>query len=194
MSSFGSSRHPRLHELHVEALSPEEWNYVRGLFFADGSAFVSLDKHGWKKYRVLFFLQGNEGEIVERLVSMLRRAGMNPCVMYPRGAYSIVVETVSKVLFGFLPDRAALKRDAGTRERFFSEHKLRELSEGIPFVAGLIDGDGSTRVYTKFRRKGKKPFRDVQQWRWSFSQCKFRFLVYYLKEFVDSIVKGGTRL
>jgi transposase len=194
MPSFGSAGRPRLHELYVEALSREDWNYIRGLFFADGAAFISLDKHGWRRYRVLFFLQGNETEIVERLVLMLRTVGMNPHVILPRDKYSIVVEIVSKALFGFLPDRNALKQDAGAQERFFSEHRLRELHEGIPFVSGLIDGDGSARVHVKFRGVGNKRFRDVQEWSWNFAQRKYPFLICYLKEFIDSLTSDGSRL
>jgi transposase len=195
MSSFGSAGHSRLHELHVEALSPEEWNYIRGLYLSDGSASISHVKNGGRKYRVSFCLQGNEEKIVEKLVEMLRRAGMNPWVMFPSRTYQIVVEMVSKVLFGFFPRKDTLKHSVEMRERFFDENSLHSLDNGIPFLAGLLDGDGTLKVYVeKGRTSGAGFLGDVAQWTWSFTQRRYPFLAQYVKEFVNSLVSDSAQI
>lgn len=67
--------------LKVDALSDGEWNYIRGLFLADGCADASVSRgQRYRCFRVRFILQANEVEIANKVAEMLRRAGLNPNV------------------------------------------------------------------------------------------------------------------
>jgi hypothetical protein len=73
----------------MEALSSEQWNYVRGLFFSDGNRFVRRDRR--KEYRILFLFQGNESELAEKLGAMLESAGLCPKIRRDRRENMFVV-------------------------------------------------------------------------------------------------------
>jgi hypothetical protein len=58
----------------VDALSPAEWNYLRGLFLADGCSFTMKVRTGLD-YRVNFYLGGNETGVIHKVVELIRLAG-----------------------------------------------------------------------------------------------------------------------
>jgi excisionase family DNA binding protein len=189
----GSSRRGsrRCRELQVDALSPEEWNYLRGLFLADG---YSVAMHGrFRGYVVYFYLQGNEEELALRVAGWLRRAGLNPRLWRQRRRKDMVaVVTSSKSLLGFLPDKKALLRDAMARRRFFDENRLLSAEGGVPFIAGLLDGDGHCGVTIM---NGRGCFgRWVSKYKWSFTQRRYMFLAEYVSKFVESLVQGGAHI
>lgn len=95
----------------------------------------------------------------------------------------ITVATCSRSLFDFLPDKKSLKKDAGTRKRFLEENNLFGIEGGIPFLAGLLDGDGSCQVNIQ-----KYYFHSVRPWRWSLIQSSYPFLVDFVEKFVNSLV------
>ena len=175
---------PKPRELRVDALSSEEWNYLHGLFFADGSSFIRRRLH---QYCVKFSFQGNEVELARRVVVMTRKIGLNPHVYGDRHKNMFNVIVLSMSLFSFLPSKARLLLDQGERERFFESNRLYEVRFGIPFLAGLLDGDGACWV-TKPRTR----LRSLNKWNWNFAQGKYAFLIEYVRRFVESLAKGST--
>jgi excisionase family DNA binding protein len=87
-----------------------------------------------------------------------------------------------------LPDKESLA-NAEARKKFFEENKLFTVEQGIPFLAGLLDGDGSFGPYVK-----KSPFERLDPWRWEFAQSKSRmtFLVDYIKTFARSLAPDSV--
>jgi DNA-binding transcriptional regulator WhiA len=61
------------HELKIDALTFDEKSYFLGLFLADGCSFA--DSGG---YHIKFSFQGNEGELAQRVLGLLKRLGLNP--------------------------------------------------------------------------------------------------------------------
>jgi hypothetical protein len=182
LSSGGQPR-----ELRVDALSAAEWNYLRGLFLTDGYSDRSA-KRG--RFRVRFLLQGNEGELLSRVCELLRRAGLNPYTYGDSRKSMLTVEVNSMQLFEFLPDKRALGESAEARSRFFGENGLYSVERGVPFLAGLLDGDGYCGV-----RVGKRYFfRTVTVCTWVFSQDNSLFLVDYVRRFVESLAPNGVRM
>jgi DNA-binding transcriptional MerR regulator len=173
--------------LKVEALSSEEWNYLRGLFFADGNRFVR--RHGKKDYRILFFFQGDEGDLASRSVAMLERAGLRPRLGWDKRENMLVVWVSSRSLLEFLPDKGALRDDVARREKLFEEQELFSVKCGVPFMAGLLDGDGSLQV-----RVNKRCFRRSPSMHWSFSQSRYPFLIDYVVSFVKSVAPSGVKV
>lgn len=94
----------------------------------------------------------------------------------------VAVRTSSKSLHNFLPVKKVLNNDIAMRNRFFIENGLLSAAFGVPFVAGLLDGDGYCQVQLRRRRVY---FEQVGQ-SWKFIQGRYLFLVDYLKEFVGS--------
>lgn len=141
-------------------------------------------------YYVDFLFQGDQGEIAEKVVGMLKALGLTPYKVKPsRGEWMLVVRVVSKALFSFLPSKKSLREDAAMRERFFSGNGFFEIERGVLFVAGLLDGDGT---FTVSLDKSCSYFGSVSKWNWSITQSKAKhmFLVEYAKRFVDSLVSG----
>jgi excisionase family DNA binding protein len=169
----------RLRELNVSALSAEEWAYLRGLYLADGTK------------RVTFCLGGNEAELALKLVDMLRRAGLKAIVKRDTDEDMLLVSAWSLSLLEFLGRKSILMRDSELQRRFFEENKLMDVEFGVPFAAGLIDGDGFCQV-SVVDELG--PFGKVNKWRWGFAQKKLPFLLDYFREFVESLAPGSVRL
>jgi transposase len=174
-----------LRELNVSGLSTEEWNYIRGLFLADGYSYIG--KRGER--RVTFSLNKVEGELALRLVELLARAGLNPFKWTSKQRNVITVLVNSKALVSFLPDKKILRSDdVAERERLFEENKLFTAKEGVPFLAGLLDGDGRCRVRV---RRTKGYIRAVTS-SWSFAQKSYPFLADYVRRFVESLAREDT--
>nr|MDO8100132.1 helix-turn-helix domain-containing protein [Candidatus Njordarchaeota archaeon] len=165
--------------MRVEALSPREWAYLRGLYLADGTK------------RVTFCLGGNETELSLKLVELLRRAGLKPIVKSDRKEDMLLVSAWSLSLLEFLGRKSILMDDAELRRRFFEENRLMSVEFGVPFTAGLIDGDGFCQA-SVVDELG--PFGKVNKWRWGFAQKKLPFLLDYFREFVESLAPGSVRL
>jgi hypothetical protein len=172
---------PPRYKLNRDALSDEEWNYFLGLFLTDGCADLGEGK--WRCHRIRFYFQGNEAALSWRTESLLERLGLRPRTSkLSQGEDMIAVRVYSASLYSFLPEKRSLLDDEDARSRFFHENNLFTSEKGIPFVAGLLDGDGSCRVDLFRRRLGH-----IRPWQWEFSQSRCPFLVEYLKTFVDSL-------
>jgi excisionase family DNA binding protein len=102
----------------------------------------------------------------------------------------LTVEAISIRLFEFLPNKDALSRSEEVRERFFRENGLLSVEGGVPFLAGLLDGDGSCVVSVGRRHF----FREVIVSDWRFSQDNDLYLVDYARRFVESLAPGSVRL
>ncbi len=180
----------RCRELLVDALSSEEWNYVFGLFLADGYSYITRPRKACgSRYSVVFDFQGDEGELADRLITLLRKAGLSPWKNSCRGRRKdmIEVETSSKLFLGFLPDKKALSNHAVARRAFFERNRLYDVRFGVPFLAGLIDGDGSCWVSVK----DDCCFGSVSTG-WEFAQSRYMFLVEYVRKFVGSLAWAGV--
>nr|MDO8099613.1 hypothetical protein [Candidatus Njordarchaeota archaeon] len=177
------------HKLNVNALPLQEWNYIRGLFLADGcSSIVSESgmKGKCKRYLVHFFFNGKnnrELELVHRVAESINKAGLTPQIRTPCCSPNVTEIRVTSIqLFAFLPNKKILASDSHERMRFFEENHLESREGGIPFLAGLLDGDGYCRAI-----KDRRYFTGLSYWRWVFSQSRYVFLVGYVKKFVESL-------
>jgi hypothetical protein len=133
-----------------------------------------------QEYRVRLFLQGNEEEIAQKVMAMLRRVGLNPHIDKDSHKNLINLRTYSKALLQFLPDKEALRDDSAVRERFLDENRLFDVENGVPFLAGFIDGDGNCDLSITKRRFKSAPME------WRLSQTSLRFMVDYIVRFVGS--------
>ncbi|WXG43335.1 MAG: helix-turn-helix domain-containing protein [Promethearchaeati archaeon SRVP18_Atabeyarchaeia-1] len=179
----------KAHELDFSAVDAEEIAYLQGLYLADGCRYTSVGcRWGTTRYYVGFFLQGDQGAIVEKVVRILRRLGPTPYMAKPsRGEWMFDIRVASKSLYHFLPNKESLRENHEARERFFSRSGLLGARLGVPFLAGLLDGDGSLGV--RINKTGSY-FGTLVKWDWSLTQSEYKhaFLVHYVKRFVDSLM------
>lgn len=167
--------------MNIGALTQEEGSYLLGLYSADGS----LPKSSKRSYIVVFAFQGNEGEIVDRVVELFRRANLKPYV-HRRHNY-IVAYSISTNLNKFFPSKKALLRNKETRMKFFQDNNLLlSLESRLAFCAGLLDGDGSCKAY-QYEREKKSRFKSISI-QWHFSQHKYPFLIPLFQELVEFLV------
>ncbi len=187
---MGQMRH-----LNVTALSRKELAYLLGLYIADGYSHMGKKTRRRKShsYRVGFCLNINELELARRVTGLLKRIGPNPRIHKDRLKDMWIVLTYSKALFLFLPRKRVLRDSIYVRSRFFEEHKLASVECGIPFIAGLIDGDGCCQVCVE-ESENKPCFGAVGQWKWSITQSRYLFLVDYAKEFIECLAPASTRV
>ncbi|MEA2089159.1 MAG: LAGLIDADG family homing endonuclease [Thermoproteota archaeon] len=136
ISYYRSSGVPRTRYINPNSLEIWEWDWLLGLYYADGTRYKDTNYH----YTIKFSLQFNEEEIVRRLVNLLRRLGnVKPWMRKENRCIHVLV--CSKQLFELLPNK---------EEQY-------EPKDELAFLAGLIDGDGSIT-----KRKRKDGFLDVK--------------------------------
>lgn len=170
--------------MDIEALSDADWNYLLGMYFADGNRN--------RKYEIKFCLQGNETDIAEKLTQLLKRTGLSPHVVFGEsGKDDIIVRAYSTRLVDLLPNKKTLMSDPEAREEFFDENKLFIIENGIPFLAGLLDGDGCCPIFLR-KRHGVRG--EIDKWGWSFRQTRLPFLIDYVTTFVHSIAPNSLRV
>jgi hypothetical protein len=174
----------------VDALSAEEWSYLFGLFLADGSRGSF---YGGRAYQGCFFLQGDEQELAERVMCLLERAGLCPKLIVSSESRMFEVRFYSVELLELLPDGWSMIGDSSLRDRFFESNALLTVSGGIPFLAGLLDGDGYCGANLIKSPWAKRCiYGVVNQWHWAFVQSKFVFLIGYVRKFIRIVSpKGG---
>lgn len=170
--------------MKIDALSAEERLYILGFFLADGSSWIESASGMRRGRRVEFHFSGNEEDLSCRIASYLRRAGLAPRVKRYSQKNMITLLVYSRSFAEFLPDKKALREDAEVREKLLVENKLFTVEFGIPFIAGLLDGDGSCETSVI---RNRCYFGHVNQYKWSFSQSKYPFLVDYMMKFVGSL-------
>ena len=136
LSYYRRSGVSRTRSINPARLKDWEWDWLVGLYYADGTRYRDINYH----YTIKFSLQLNEEEIVKRLVNLLNRLG-NIKAWTRREEGCIRVLACSKQLYEFLP----------------SKDESYEPKDELAFLAGLIDGDGSVT-----KRKRKDGFLDVK--------------------------------
>jgi hypothetical protein len=137
--------------MDLGAVSAEERAYVLGLFFADGYMY----RRRKSTRELTFCLQGDEEQIAERLAELFRRSGLFPRTYRLSRSDELRVTVVCANLLSFLPNKAELLHrgiDDAAVKQFISTEEL-EGDLGIPFIAGLLDGDGCCSVDYYTNRK-----------------------------------------
>jgi hypothetical protein len=139
---------PRPREIRLDILSAEERAYLFGLYFADGCVMALRRSLGG----IVFYLSEGEEELVGRIAALFRRLGLNPVVRHATNARMVSVSVSSVLLFHDLfPDKREFLGLELT-DRLVSKWLLRQglldnvgrkaPSLAVPFIAGLLDGDG----------------------------------------------------
>lgn len=108
--------------LKLDAVPTEKWNWLQGLFSADGNKIISKDKYG-KHYVVRISLdKTHDSGIAEKCARIIRDIGLVPTTLYWGNCLTIKIS--SKLLFNAL-------------------NKIPEKSSvTAAYIAGAIDGDG----------------------------------------------------
>nr|MDO8100551.1 helix-turn-helix domain-containing protein [Candidatus Njordarchaeota archaeon] len=153
------------------------------MYFSDGY----LRKRTKSTHNLLFSLQGDEDDIVKRIVEMFRRSGLNPTIDTTRGKVNEYrVEVVATNILSFFPDKNEfLSLDASALKNWIVHEGLGG-KLGVPFIAGLLDGDGSCRVESR-----SSIFGSIWM-NWRFRQKKYPFLVDFLGQYINSLAVEGV--
>jgi len=178
----------------LDLLSAEEKAYLLGLYFADGCVSVLRRR---TLGGVVFYLSKGEEELAERVAEVFRRLGLNPVVESATGSRMVSVSVYSVLLFpNLFPDKRQFSRlglgDALVArwlldEDLFGGSGGKVSSLDVPFIAGLLDGDGKVDASLCFDRS---VFGYVKK-EWYFSQRKYPFLVDYLVGYLDGVLGAG---
>jgi hypothetical protein len=185
---------PGPREVKLDLLSPQERAYLLGLYFTDGCVMVLRRR---SLGGVVFYLSEGEEELAERISSVFRRLGLNPVVRPPRKKRMVSVSVCGMLLFrGLFPDKRqflGLGLNDGLVSRWLvleglQDNAGRKVSNlAVPFIGGLLDGDGRVEASLCFDRS---VFGYIEK-EWYFSQRKYPFLVDYLVEFLGQAL--GTK-
>jgi hypothetical protein len=175
--------------MDVSKISSEERAYLLGLYLTDGY----MNKRRKSTREIGFCLQGNEGEIANRVAELFSRSGLVPRTYQLYNGNQLRVVVVGANLLSFLPDKDELLHlsiDDATVKKFISTERL-DGDFGIPFIGGLLDGDGccSADYYTN-----RKCIFGFVCKRWSFAQTKFPFLVDFIASYACNLVRDGVSL
>jgi hypothetical protein len=175
-------------DVKFDLLSLEEKAYLLGLYLTDG---CTRRKKGVPS-GVAFFLGRDEEELAQKVAGIFRRLGLNPKVHLPngRGWRCIVLDVSGKGLFPTFPDKSRfVSKCLGNTDvkKWLSEEGF-EGELGIPFIAGLLDGDGCLRV--SYRKVGS--FGSVIK-DWFFSQRTCPFLIDYLTKYLNLFLATPDR-
>lgn len=168
-----------------------DYAYLLGLYLADGS----LSSKG---NSIAFCLQGNEGDIVDRVVSILRHMSINPTVNVEKDRRNMIrVNGCASNLFSFFP-RKKVVLDGNVDEFLFflKERKLLEVGDRlIAFLAGLLDGDGSCYVTLRNNKEGRYVFSHGSvETHWTFTAVSYPILALYVLFAIRSLLGGSASL
>ncbi len=180
----GKSHHYRL-KMNIKALQPEERAYLLGLYFADG--YLNPRYKSTQILNICF--QGNERDLAKKTVEMFARSGLSPILTAPKRLDEIVVSVSATNLLSFFPNKNRLvSLGIDPLKSWISDNQLNtEL--GVPFIAGLLDGDGFCRPL--HQRSGV--FGSIQE-KWEFSQKKFPFLIDFLVQYISKMTSNGASI
>ena len=119
--SYYKRRKTRIKHLNFDSITCEEWDWLRGLFSADGTKYLSQDKYG-KHYIVKISLsKKHDALIATKCINILKAIGTKPTLITEKNCLRIKVS--SKQLFYAL-----------------NKHPPENLTPA--YIAGAIDGDG----------------------------------------------------
>jgi hypothetical protein len=159
LSYYRGSRTGRSKQAHLAEVSPSDWDWLVGLYYADGCKF----RDAWK-YVCVFTLATSERYILDKLLAILRIAGLTPSVRKKAGRNALDVRTYNKDLFESLSDKS----------------QNYEPRVPLAYVAGLFDGDGHISESDKPRR-------------WIFSQAKYPHLAHQTQRILSTYGKITLR-
>lgn len=121
-NSYYRRRSPRIRAINLAAIPQEDWQWLQGLFSADGNKIVNDGKYG-KHYVVrISFDTNNDSLIIEKCARIIKAMGLSPTTLLTGNCSTI--KATSKQLFHALnkiPNKSAVT---------------------AAYVAGAIDGDG----------------------------------------------------
>ncbi len=164
--------------MNTSALSGGERAYLLALYLTDGY----LRESGKSTHSLEFYFQGNEGGLVLKVAEMLRRTGLNPRLYSPRKRKMILVSVVGKNFLSLFPEkRSLLSYGKNVLRNWINGQGLNGML-GIPFIAGLLDGDGYCQA--QYDRQGVFGQARVL---WVFSQVRLRFLTEFVNEYINSL-------
>jgi hypothetical protein len=166
----------------LDNLTVEERAYLLGLYFTDGCKVSS---------GINFTLAIYESEIAHRIVEFFERQGLQPRVYsYPGQARCIRVCINSVRIRSYFPD----KRDFCSRAlcdfrvQSWVNREHLEGALGVPFVAGLFDGDGFVSAKVEYRGT---IFGSLHSY-WTFFQVSYPFLVEFIERYVNHLASDGA--
>lgn len=120
--SYYKSQRPRIKPLNIAVISAEDWQWLQGLFSADGNKIINDGKYG-KHYVVRISLdKTHDSLIAEKCARIVTAIGLVPTRLY--WGKCLTIKISSKLLFNVLfkePDKSSVT---------------------AAYVAGAIDGDG----------------------------------------------------
>nr|MDO8100837.1 hypothetical protein [Candidatus Njordarchaeota archaeon] len=172
----------------VYAQSPEplEYAYLLGLYFTDGT----LSKKG---NCIAFALQGNEGEIIERVAKTLRSMRINAKVRTFKHNM-VIVEGNAHNMTSFFPRKGIiLNGKAETFRKFLWKRGLlgSESMLALAFLAGLMGGDGCCHVASFTSKRYRASTGSIAS-HWAFTAISYPVLAYYVLFAVHSLFSGSA--
>ncbi len=174
--------------MNINASTPQERSYLLGLFLTDG--YLDEGRKGSHE-QVTYALQGNEGEIANRVTTFLERCCLKPRTYHYGNMIAVTASCTN--LSEFLPDKETLLKDCDARRRFFERNDLLfNLGNRVAFCGGLIDGDGSCRARLQNQKGGGSRCLGTLVVNWSLYQVKYPYLLDFFHEFVDSLAPNST--
>ncbi len=119
--SYYKSTTPRIKPIDTSNISHWELEWLFGLYYADGSKFVS-NKY---VYTIKIDLDRiRDSDIAERVIDIVKRLGANPIVSTYKNV--LTIKLYSKLLYNIFPSKS-------------ENYRPRNI---LAFLAGMIDGDG----------------------------------------------------
>jgi len=126
VSYYRGSRTGRTKPLHKENIDQSEWDWLVGLYYADGCKFVDRYHH-----IVVFSLSTEDKEIVDKLTSILTSMDLKAGIYPVKNEKALNIRVCNKQFYYALPE------------------KENDYTPQFPlaYLAGLFDGDGHIKKY-----------------------------------------------
>ncbi len=128
VSYYPGSRNGRFKPLSRVCIMAHEWDWLVGLYYADGSKFVDKYHHV-----VAFTLDSLETETKEKLCSILEKMDLRVRVLALTNKRVFDIRVCNKGLYSMLP----------------AKKEIYNPSVDLAFLAGLMDGDGHIKKHSK---------------------------------------------
>ena len=126
VSYYRGKKTGRTKQLYREKIDQHEWDWLVGLYYADGCKFKDKYHH-----IIAFTLASGEIEIQNKLVSILDKTGLKARISPVRGEKATDIRVCNKYLYLTLPDKG---------QKYFPNSSLA-------YLAGLFDGDGHIKKH-----------------------------------------------
>ena len=120
VSYYRGEKRGRTKPFHKENASQAEWDWLIGLYYADGCKFRDRGE-----YMVVFALSTNELETIDKLLVILSKMGLKPRTCFNKDN-TVCVKVSAKQFYLTLP----------------SKENLYLPQSPLAYLAGLMDGDG----------------------------------------------------